>query len=179
MTLRANITLRSIRTSPPVIVIVNNYLIPMHILLNRYYGNPNITKSTFTATIDGKTVLECEARESAYCDYSAPFPRHSFFCLPTGTHRCFITSSAGNRFCLRVAGVSGHRGTKIYIENSAAQHHIKAVLLGYADPEVKPKWRRLIKQDELRERFTELLSRQIGEEISLEVRNESCVSEDV
>ena len=145
----------------------------MQLFLTRYYGDANITKSKLTFKVRDRTVLECEAREAAYRDYSAPFPRHSFYCLPTGTHRCYITSTANNRFCLCLAGVPGHKGNMIYIDPER-QFHVGAILIGYALSSIPAKWRKLNGHEALKEKFAELLEEQLreGEKITIEVRND-------
>ena len=145
----------------------------MQLFLTRYYGDANITKSTLSFKVRDRTVLTCEAREAAYRDYSEPFPRHSFYCLPTGTHRCYITSTANNRFCLRLVGVPGHKGNMIYIDPER-QLHVGAILIGYASSSLPPKWRKLIDHDALKKKYAKLLEDQMydGEPITIEVRNE-------
>lgn len=146
----------------------------MHLYLNRYLGTPNITKSTLTLCSDeGEILLRCEAREPTYRDYAEPFRRHSFHCLPRGTHRCIVSSAPGNRICLRVVRVKGHRGTRLCVDPQR-QFHLGTVLLGQADSDVKPPWRRLTGQRQLQEQYMALLLDHIDEDYFLHVDNTHC-----
>lgn len=145
----------------------------MNLLLTRYYGDANITKSKLTISIGDNTLMECEAREFAYRDYTEIFPQCSFHCLPTGVYHCVISSHEDNPSCLRILDAPGHRGAKMYID---ARHEKKAkdVLLGFANPNVAPKNRRLERLEEARTQFLGVLYRHWGEQYTLTIDNSQC-----
>ncbi len=143
-------------------------------LLNRYYGDANVTRSVLTLIgDDGNALFECEAREMRYEDYANEEKQVgcSYFCLPRGKFPCKPSSAPNNPICLRVQGVKGHRGTRLYFDE-ARDIRPNAVLLGYGNKAQQKSCRQLVRIAEARERFLEVMYRHITEEFVLVVENE-------
>ena len=148
----------------------------MIVKIQRYYGDGNITKSMVTVLNDQGAVLwEGEAREPRYVDYdnNEKMKGCSYMCMPRGRYFCKLSSTVDNPMCLRVMGMKGHRGCKLYFEANR-DFVMGNVLLGYADEMVPMEYRKLCRVEEARMEFVQMLYKVIGESLQLEVVNTYC-----
>ena len=105
----------------------------MVIQLHRYFGNDHITKSVMEVWMDGEDSprLTCEARESAYSDYSESFAGASHYCLPVGKWKLKVGHSPYSPMGLRVPKCPGHR--QVYIGHKwVRQCYEGEILIGEA-----------------------------------------------
>lgn len=137
--------------------------------LTRYYGSPNITKSHLAIAKDGQTLLQCEARELGYRDYSEPFRGSSKVCMPAGTHALRISTDIDTLVCLAVIRGGVHRGDKI-ITHTVKQKRKGYILIGNADNE-PPENRRLVPSPELEQQYESLILSNLEEDFELVVIN--------
>lgn len=148
----------------------------MHFILTRYYGSANITKSTFQvfASQDEsqKPLLECEAREISFKDYSDSFPGASHYCLPTGTFALKLRPTVFSPFTPYLTHCPAHRGDSIGWR-ADVQKQARAILLGASDGGLQP-LRRLIRQKATYDALVQIMEKTLisGEAITLTVRND-------
>ncbi len=149
----------------------------MKIIISRYYGDGNVTKSTVTALgNEGQVLWQGEAREPQYKDYGNDDKVNgcTYMCAPKGEYACKISSTESNALCVRPLGMKGHRGCLLYFDS---RNRIKLghILMGYADEDCPAEMRNLIRVEEAKEVFIALLYQQICNEVSLLICNEGCV----
>lgn len=147
----------------------------MHINITRYYGDQKSAKSRMTVTeqLTHKVLLECEAREAAFCDYATPFKGCSQYCLPTGTFTARIKSTDISPMTVVLTNAPGHKACRI---GWSAMHQSRSneILIGMSNDYPKPKWRQIINQQDTFLLFEKLCYDAFysKEEITVTVTNE-------
>lgn len=141
----------------------------MNILIHRYYGDSQITKSYFS--IEG-TPFQSEAREPTFRNYSESFPGCSRYCLPVGTWKAKIRPSIYSPMTLTLQSCPGHRSSKVifsYLHQTDAGN----IVIGKANPEDPPEERQIEKSHETFLEFEQLMYRAFAneEEITVTVIN--------
>ena len=148
--------------------------------LNRYYGTPNITKSTLTIEdAKGNVLMECEARESGFADYKRG-EKHSgstFLCLGTGEYDLLPANCEGNAICLRIYKDLARRGFYIMVgRDEQVQFMMKRLQLGRGTS-AEPKYRLMTDFAKVREEFQQVLYDNYVDEFRLVVSNEGIEAE--
>ena len=142
------------------------------IVLKRYYGDYNVTKSALTVEDDGKVLFKCEARELGFVDYTDDERRHGiqYKCLPRGVFPLKVVTMPFNEACLKTHHTHTHKGTVIYGDVDEPRKS-NTVLIGFANQAVAERWRKLERVEECRDRFNELIASLWGEEFRLVINN--------
>ncbi|MBQ0022505.1 MAG: hypothetical protein KBT29_04615 [Prevotellaceae bacterium] len=151
---------------------------PMKAILQRYYGDYNVTKSHFTLlTNDDKVLLQCEARELRYVDWeNEKQPGSSYWCMPRGEFELRVASDPGNPLCYRVCGAVGHRSTKVCVDlASHDDRRFNRILLGFSDGNPDPSQRNLCDKERCRDMLYQAVREGIvrGEEVRMVVENQT------
>ena len=145
----------------------------MKIILRRLYGDDRVTKSQMTVESDGGEVLmQCEAHEPRYADYTEVFPGCSRYCLAVGTWPCRVKATAQSAMTVIVPRSPGHRSTCIGWDEWK-QWSQNVILIGMGDEETDIQYRRLREQKETFRRFERLVYRAYTaeEKIIISIKN--------
>ncbi len=131
----------------------------MKIILKRYYGDEQVTKSTMLVYMGEAKMpaLVCEARESAYRKYSEKFAGCSQFCLPEGVELTGRVRATLYSPMTVAVGRHPHNCKTLIVGESLHQHSIGKVLIGQGDACVPPEERMLTRQSETAVAFTKLV----------------------
>mgnify|MGYP007056170643 CR=1 FL=1 len=145
----------------------------MKIILDRYYGDRSVTKSTMAVVMaDGTVGLECEAREPRFDRYREAFPGCSQSCLAEGRFTCKPRPSLWSPMTLTVLRSPGHWCCRFGWDELLPTRP-NTVLVGVADGTEPPESRNIFSQRETFAHLTELVYRAYvtGEPMVLAVRN--------
>lgn len=144
--------------------------IVMRIELKRYYGDERVTKSTLRIE---ESNFECEARETAFRDYSEKFAGCSNYCLPTGTFACKTVPTEISPLTVTVMKAAGHRSCR-FVYQPLKQTKTNSVVLGQSDGNDDLTKRQIVKSQETFEQFESLIRQAFidGDEILIDVKNE-------
>lgn len=149
----------------------------MKITLTRYHQSATLTRSRFTAQLDTDPTarLVCEAREPGNQVPSIGQWTHIPHPIPTGVHRCAITTSDVSPMTVKVCQRRGTYRTIIGFD-PIRQWRANMIILGQADPTEPPEERTLDRQQETFNAFTALVYRAFahGETISIDVTEAFC-----
>lgn len=152
----------------------------MKVVLTRYYGDDVLTKSRmWVLDEDGTELMQCEAREARFVEYTEYFKGCSKVCLPVGVFEGRVVGGEMSPVTLGVMGAPGHRGLR-FAYSVTAQARVGAVLVGVSDGYEDVKWRRMVDEERTFMRLVELLYGVYlrGERIEVEVRNEMVEGRD-
>lgn len=131
----------------------------MNIIINRRYGDDTVTKSLVRVeSEEGKVLMECEAREPRFADYSEAFPGCSKYCLAVGTFECKVKATEQSAMQVIVPRSPGHRSTRIGWD-PWKQQSMNMILLGMGDAEMLPEYHKIRLQQETFRRFERLVYR--------------------
>jgi len=133
--------------------------------LIRQFGDNKMTCSKLQvfANENPQMLMECDANEERWKDYTDYFPGCSNFCLPKGEFEVKLKSSKYSGMTVSATHSPGHNGTMFGYEYTRQTKH-GVVLIGVRDdqePESPEEWHdsMLTKQKETFERFNELVYR--------------------
>lgn len=147
----------------------------IHLYIDRYFGNHNITKSyVHIKDDDGNVLWEGEARENAYLDYGKEekIPQSLAHCLPRGDFALKITSDDAMPVCWKLFGEKTRMGYKLCCFDSKRQATAKKINLGKGEV-IDEEFRRLCKIDETREELMELIYDHYCESFIMHINNEN------
>ena len=109
------------------------YNICMKIYLKRYYGDYMITMSVMTVmSDDDEVMMECEAREMKFADYTKAFEGSSKCCLAVGTFAAKTKSTALSPFHLTIMCSPGHHCCR-FSWDVYREARVNTVLVGDVD----------------------------------------------
>lgn len=151
----------------------------MDIIVERYYGDENVTKSHFRVESEqGECLLRCECREVMFANYQEAFEGCSKCCLAEGVWECRIKATLLSAMTVSIFRSPGHRSTNI-LWDERRQAKANTILIGQGDGEPEAEWRRMKNQQEMFGRFERLVYQAYaaGEKIMLRVINPSSMSE--
>ena len=149
----------------------------MKLLLKRYFGGNEVTKSYLKVWVDGKLVLELEARELAYKSYSKKFAGSTCFCIPSGTFCMKARSTKFGLMTLRTQRIPCHSDVVVGW-NDSDQPERNAIIVGMSDGEPDPMMRGIVKSRQAFEMLTPYVYQTFGQDVTLTVTNDGILTEE-
>ncbi|MBR0047469.1 MAG: hypothetical protein IJP75_11435 [Bacteroidaceae bacterium] len=149
----------------------------MRLLLTRYYGDKTVTKSILNVWVNGKHVMECEARELAYRHYTEKFPGSTLFCIPCGVFKMRGRSTKYGPMTLRTQHMPVHSDVAIGWEmpNDPGKN---VIVVGRSDGNPDPMMRGLVASRETFDQLTHYVYQTFGINVTLTVTDEGVLTED-
>ena len=149
----------------------------MQLLLKRYFGGTTITKSTLTIWVNGRKVLDLEARELAYREYTKKFAGSTHFCIPSGTFRMKGRSTQYGPMTLRTQRMPYHSDVAIGWDMFGDPDK-NAIIVGISDGDPDPMLRGMVNSRQAFDQLTAYVYRTFGQDVTLTVTNEDVLTEE-
>ena len=148
----------------------------MELLLKRYFGGKTVTKSTLTVWVNGKKVMECEARELAYRHYTKKFAGSTLFCIPCGVFKMRGRSTKYGPMTLRTQHMPFHSDVEIGWDmlNDPGKN---TIVVGRGDGNPDPMMRGLVASRETFDQLTHYVYQTFGQNVTITVTDEGVLTE--
>ena len=146
----------------------------IRINVNRYYGNPYITKSiVIIENGKGKVLFSGEGREVGFKDYEkgTKIADGSRFCLGTGEYKLREASARGMRLCWKIADDTKHRGFKICCLDGEHQNIEGFLNVGYGENLDAP-FRQLTDIEKAKKKLISIIEHHYQDDVTMVVKNE-------
>lgn len=150
----------------------------IHVNIERYYGNHNITKSyVYIKDEEGNVLWQGEARENAYKDYGKEdkIPQSLAHCLPRGDFTLKVANDDSMPVCWKLSGEKSRMGYKLCCFDSKRQATAKKINLGKGE-EIDEEFRRLCDIENSKEELMELIYNHYCDEVHMHIRNDKVNS---